>query len=129
LKLKLTYTHENVNKPVLSEIVLKTKTPMNILEAKVTASAGELIVDTPATGDKLKEIISLFQDAGVKVAEITAILEINREICIFCGACVSPCPVQAIKQKADWDIEFDEAKCVRCGICVDACPVRAIKLI
>ncbi len=126
LKLKLVYRHETTSKPILSETVLKTRIPINILDAKVTPSAGEMIVDVPASGDKLKEVISSFQVSAVIVKEITPTLEFDLDKCTSCGACVSPCPVQCIKQKKDWTIEFDEVKCVQCGICVDACPVKAI---
>lgn len=127
MKLRLIYTHKNVDKPILTEVVLKTKIPMNILEAKILPTAGEIVVDVPATSRQLKNLIALFERAGVTVREIKATIEIDRERCTSCGACISPCPVEAIVFKPDWEIDFDEDKCVGCGICIDACPVRAIK--
>ena len=129
LKLKLVYPHEAAGKPIISETVLKTGIPVNILDAKVTPSAGEMIIDVPASGEKLKEVISSFQGSGVIVKEITSTLEFDFDKCTSCGACVSPCPVQAIKLTKNWSIEFDELKCVRCGICVDACPVKVIRFL
>ena len=126
MKLRLVYTRENVDKPILAEIVLKTGIPINILEARVLPTEGELVVDVPATGDSLRRVVALFQEAGVSVTEITATIEIDHDRCTSCGACISPCPVQAIRFGPDWRIEFDEEKCIRCRICVDACPVRAI---
>jgi len=127
MKLRLLYTRDNVGNPVLSDIVLKTRVPINILEAKVSLNGGEIVVDVPATGKELDEIRQLFQKEGVSVKEIKSVIEIDYEKCISCGACVSPCPVQAIKQNPDWDAELDEGRCIRCLICVNACPVRAIK--
>lgn len=112
--------------PVLSRIVLKTGVPINILDAKVTAATGEMIVDVPVQGRQLEEAVSLFQEAGVNVKKILSSVEINYDRCTSCGACVSPCPVQAIVQHEDWSVELDETKCIRCLVCVDACPVRAI---
>jgi NAD-dependent dihydropyrimidine dehydrogenase PreA subunit len=126
LKLRLKYNHENLNRPILSDVILKTAITINILEAKISPFIGELLVDVPATGDQLKRVISLFQEAKVSVKEVTRAVEIDRDRCVSCGACVSPCPVKAIRQDADWEIEFDEKKCTRCGICVDACPLQAI---
>jgi len=127
MKLRLLYTRSNVSNPVLSDIVLKTGVPINILEAKVSLNGGEMVVDVPATGMKLDEVRELFEKASVSAKEIKAVIEIDYERCISCGACVSPCPVQAIKQKTEWDVELDEGRCIRCLICVNACPVRAIR--
>jgi len=127
MKLRLLYTRSNVSNPVISDIVLKTRVPINILEAKVSLNGGEMVVDVPATGKELDEVRGLFERAGVSAKEIKSVMEIDCEKCISCGACVSPCPVQAIKQKPEWDIELDEGRCIRCLICVNACPVRAIR--
>ncbi|RLG90797.1 MAG: ferredoxin [Candidatus Hecatellales archaeon] len=127
MRFRLIYNHKNLSKPILAEAILKTKVLINILEAKVTPTAGEIMVDVPVEGEKLREVIRFFEDAGVTVKEVAQILEIDMGRCMGCGACVSPCPTQALKLTKDWEIEFDEKKCVRCMICVDACPVKAIK--
>lgn len=128
MRVKLIYSHDVVEKPILANIVLKTGVPINILEAKVNAQKGELIVSIPATGDKLREVLNLFREAGVQVQEFTETLRIDWDKCIACGACISPCPTGALKFKDDWSIEFDDEKCVACKVCVTACPVRAISL-
>ena len=126
MKVRLVYPTGKVANPVISQIVLNTGIMVNILEAKVTPTSGEMIVDIPARGTRLEETITLFEKSGVHVEKIPAIVSIRNEKCISCGACVSPCPVQAIRQNSDWSVELDEEKCVNCLICVDACPVRAI---
>lgn len=129
MKLKLIYPHNDVQKPVLAEAVLKLGILINILEATVNSDKGELIVSVEADKEKLEKVIRFFQENGVTVEKLTRILEIDRNKCMDCGACVSPCPVSAIKLTPDWSVEFDEEKCIGCKICVYACPVRAIKLI
>lgn len=129
MKLKLIYSRENLGKPILSEVIIRSNLPINILEAKITLNTGEMLIDVPAEGEKLKEVSNLFQKAGLIVKEITQTIEIDRERCISCGACVSPCPVRAIIQDSNWDVNFYEEKCIGCGICVDACPVRAIRML
>lgn len=54
-------------------------------------------------------------------------VNINKESCIGCGACVDTCPVEALFMD-DEKAVCDEEKCVDCGACVDACPVEAISL-
>ncbi|MDR0956762.1 MAG: 4Fe-4S binding protein [Endomicrobium sp.] len=52
--------------------------------------------------------------------------QINKNVCVGCGACASNCPVAAINQKEDkYDIDFNT--CVSCGACVGSCPVNAIE--
>lgn len=126
MKLRLTYTHKETNRPVLANTIIKTGIPINILEAQMAPESGQMIIDVPADNQKLTEIVSAFQNEGVLVQEIISTITIDFQKCISCGACVSPCPTSAITQKPDWDIEYDEKKCIRCKVCVDACPVRAI---
>ncbi len=126
MKLRLSYPTGKVPNPVLSQVVLDTKVMLNILEAKVTPTTGEVTVDAPVRGAQLERVISLFEKQGVHVDRILASVRIDPDKCISCGACVSPCPVQAIRQNTNWDVELDEAKCIKCLLCVDTCPVRAI---
>ncbi|MDR2578360.1 MAG: 4Fe-4S binding protein [Chitinispirillales bacterium] len=46
-----------------------------------------------------------------------------QESCIACGACVSECPLDAIKEGTPYTIDDS---CGDCGVCVSACPVGAI---
>lgn len=86
-----------------------------------------MVVDVPATGKTLDEVRALFQQSGVSAKEIKSVIEIDYEKCISCGACVSSCPVQAMKQDPQWEVELNEERCIRCLICVNACPVKAVR--
>lgn len=127
VKLKLMYNHKSLSKPILAEVILKTGALINILEATVSPISGEILIDFDAPREKVENVISLLENSGVSVKEITQILEIDVNRCISCGACVSPCPTHALTLTQDLTLNFDEKKCVRCRICVDACPMRAIK--
>jgi len=126
MRVKLTYSHEVADKPILADIILKTGLLINILEAKVNAQKGELVVAIPASGKKLEETLAVFKEAGVQVQKFTTVLQIDNKRCTSCGACISPCPTKALKFDSDWAIQFDEEKCVACKTCVAACPVKAI---
>ncbi len=54
-------------------------------------------------------------------------LFIDREICAYCGACVSVCPSDAI-ELVDTYIRRDPSLCTECLACVRVCPVGAMKL-
>ncbi|KYH42247.1 MAG: ferredoxin [Candidatus Bathyarchaeota archaeon B26-1] len=128
MRLRLIYSPKVVEKPILATVILKTGVPLNILEAKVDAQRGELVVSIPAEGERLQRVISLFQDSGVEVQLLTETLQIDLEKCISCGACISPCPTGALRFGPDWTIDFVEEKCVTCKVCVKACPVKAISI-
>ncbi len=123
---RLIYSPKVVEKPILAEVILKTGVPVNILEAKVNAQKGELVVSIPAKGKTLEKILGFFKEAGVTAQKFTKILQIDYDKCTSCGACISPCPTKALRFEPDWTLGFDEEKCVACRTCVTACPVRAI---
>lgn len=53
-------------------------------------------------------------------------IEINKEACIGCGACVKDCPGRALELK-DKKAEYIR-KCIQCGHCVAVCPVNAVSI-
>ncbi len=124
---RLTYSHVVTEKPVLAEAILKTGLPINLLEGKITAQKGELIVSVPAAGEKLQEVLTFFRKSGVQVQKYK-VLQIDHEKCVSCGACISPCPTKALSFDSDWTLEFEETKCVACRTCITACPIKAITM-
>lgn len=129
MKLRLTYPHEHVNEPILSLAVKEVGVLLNILEATVNSEKGEIIVSVEAPDERLNRLVDFLQGRGVHVERLTQVLQVDKERCTSCGACISPCPVEAIRFQPDWSVEFIEEKCVGCGICAIACPVRAVKLL
>jgi ferredoxin len=56
-------------------------------------------------------------------------IDVNRETCTMCLACVGACPVGAILDHPESpQLRFIESKCVQCGLCETTCPERAITL-
>ncbi|MDR2251271.1 MAG: 4Fe-4S binding protein [Endomicrobium sp.] len=51
--------------------------------------------------------------------------QIDKNICVGCGACAGNCPVSAIEQKGD-KYEINVSICVSCRACESTCPVSAI---
>lgn len=45
--------------------------------------------------------------------------------CTTCGACMSECPVEAIKE-GDEKYTIDTDICTDCGACSEVCPMEAI---
>jgi electron transfer flavoprotein alpha subunit len=55
------------------------------------------------------------------------LLEIDRELCIGCEACVEACAFGALSMDAD-GIAVGNDNCTACGACIDECPVEALSL-
>lgn len=47
-----------------------------------------------------------------------------NEKCVGCGACVSACPIGAIKLENNVAV-IDKEECIDCGSCASECPVGA----
>jgi ferredoxin len=53
---------------------------------------------------------------------------LDREICNLCGACVDPCPFDALSMD-DSTVERSWELCMGCGVCVEICPTQAMTLV
>ncbi len=59
-------------------------------------------------------------------------IDVDRETCTLCLACVGACPEGAILDNAQSEIpqlRFIETQCVQCGLCAATCPEDAIRLV
>lgn len=81
----------------------------------------------PVKFDRLKKgPIRKKKKDSVFIRKTHAFPKANRK-CIFCGNCVSYCPVHAIRlENHKWIL--DKEKCISCYSCVPVCPVNAIEL-
>jgi ferredoxin len=59
-------------------------------------------------------------------------IDVNRDTCTLCLACVGACPEGAILDHAQSEVpqlRFIENQCVQCGLCAATCPEDAIALV
>lgn len=54
-------------------------------------------------------------------------VEILKEKCIACGACIDKCPFEALVLEGD-TVDVVPNRCTACGLCVKVCPTDAIKV-
>ena len=126
VKILIKLSEELVAKPTTAEIILEHKVPINIITAHVTSKGGDYLVDVP--DESLETVVTAFRKKGATVT-LPKLIEIDKDVCFNCGACVSICPVEAITVAEDKSVNFDQEKCLgsTCSACVEACPAQAIK--
>ena len=57
-------------------------------------------------------------------------IEVNRETCTLCKACIGACPEAALLDSPETPtLRFIERNCVQCGLCENTCPEDAITLV
>jgi len=57
-------------------------------------------------------------------------IDVNRDACTMCLACVGSCPAGALLDNPETpQLRFIESKCVQCGLCRETCPENAIELV
>lgn len=128
VRVLLKFSQKVVDEPITAQVILELGVPINILSAHIDQQGGEILAEIPST--YTEKIVKAFRERGVTVS-ISKLIDVDKELCFDCGACLSLCPVNAIAFDEDLSVGFDEEKCLgsTCGLCVNACPAMAIKLI
>ena len=126
MKILLRVGKDDISRPILAEVILATGAEISIEVAKIDGVSGELIVNVP--DEYAGKVIKELKDRDIKIITLDQAIILDDGECVDCGACISVCPVSALRNRQDWSVEMDEDRCVHCGICVKACPHRALAL-
>ena len=127
MKLLIRVGKADIGRPVLSDVILATGASISIQVAKIDGVSGELIVEVPR--ELSRDVIRELRARNIEVTTLDRSITKDDDECVDCGACVSVCPVNALRYRQDWSVELDEDRCVHCGTCVDACPHHALVLL
>ena len=52
-------------------------------------------------------------------------ITVDRAKCMYCGACVSVCPKEAMFLD-ETEVLIEKDLCIKCGFCIRECPMGAI---
>jgi NAD-dependent dihydropyrimidine dehydrogenase PreA subunit len=127
-KILLKYAATKTTEPILASAIRETGLLLNILYAEFSTKGGEILLAIDAPDKDVDRVIEFFKRKGINVQEIKRAIQLDRDSCFDCGACLSLCPTKALYQTDDKSVELDENKCIYCKLCVPSCPVRALKL-
>ncbi|MHA1804764.1 MAG: ATP-binding protein [Promethearchaeota archaeon] len=103
--------------------ILRHEITLNILKFSMGSTGVNLLIDVPE--DKIKEITEDLKQNNIVITSKGRV-SIDEDKCIFCGACVSLCPTDALHFEADDSIAFSNQQCIGCLLCIDSCPRQAI---
>ncbi|HOJ40509.1 MAG TPA: NIL domain-containing protein [bacterium] len=129
-KLVLNFPPSLVDKPIISCLVKEFGLDFNILKAYVTPEEeGTLVLELKGEEEKITGAIAYLKQLGVKVELLSKEVEMVRERCTDCTACIPQCPAGALwLDQATYQVNFTSEKCIACGICLKACPTKAMVL-
>ncbi len=102
--------------------ILKLEIPFSILKFSLTEHGIEIKLEVP--NEKIALIREEFKKESIQIKN--QIVEVDDDLCINCGECISLCNTGALYFDEECIRKFDENKCVGCKLCTDACPREAI---
>jgi len=76
-----------------------------------------------------RNLSDLFPEKKIRFtpANMIRMLQVHRDVCGYCGCCVSVCPEGSL-ELIDAYLEVGDT-CTGCGICAKVCPVGALEVI
>ena len=55
-------------------------------------------------------------------------INIRDNMCDYCSACITICPVDCIEVR-EYSIQIDNILCIDCDLCIDICPIEVLESI
>ncbi len=128
-EVRLSFTADNSNSPVVCQLVSKYNLIFNILKAQISPrKEGKLTLELIGSKQDVKNGIAFLKEEGVKVLGVEQKVCRNEELCIHCGFCTALCPTTALKVNTSTRlVDFTVAECVSCGLCTKTCPLHAMQ--
>ncbi len=129
-KVVIHYTAENVEQPIICQLVKRYDLVFNILKARIfPRREGVIVLELSGLKENFDKGILFLKEKGLKVEPLSKSVNQNTDKCVHCGACTAFCPTDALSFDVQtMRVVFDPEKCNGCELCVSACPVRAMEV-
>jgi ferredoxin len=129
-KVVIHYTADNVEQPIICQLVKRYDLVFNILKARIfPRREGVIVLELSGLKENFEKGILFLKEKGLKVEPLSKSVNQNMDKCVYCGACTAFCPTDALAFDAQtMKVVFDPEKCNGCELCVSACPVRAMEV-
>jgi L-aspartate semialdehyde sulfurtransferase ferredoxin len=129
-KVVIRYAADNVDQPIICELVRKHDLTFNILKAQIfPRREGVIVLELSGQKENFDSGIRFLKEKGLRVDPLAKSVRQNIDRCVHCGACTAFCPTGALYlEQPSMKILFDPEKCHGCELCVSACPARAMEV-
>jgi len=129
-KVVIRYAADNVDQPIICELVRKHDLAFNILKAQIfPRREGVIVLELSGLKENFDNGIQYLREKGLKVDPLSKSVNQNADRCVHCGACQAFCPTDALYlDQTSMKVLFDPEKCHGCELCVSACPARAMEV-
>jgi len=129
-KVVIRYVAENVDQPIICQLVKKYDLEFNILKAQILPRReGVIVVELTGSKENFDQGIRFLKEKGLKVEPVSKNVSQNVDKCVHCGACTAFCPTDALSMEEEsMKVVFDPERCNGCEFCVLACPSRAMEV-
>mgnify|MGYP001038252514 CR=1 FL=1 len=129
-KIVIHYTADNVDQPIICQLVKTHDLVFNILKARIFPKReGIIVLELSGNRENFNNGIRFLKEKGLKVEPLSKSVNQNSDKCVHCGACTAFCPTDALSFEMNTQkVVFDPEKCNGCELCVSACPVRAMEV-
>ncbi|MDD5167635.1 MAG: NIL domain-containing protein [Syntrophales bacterium] len=129
-KIVIHYAADNVDQPIIYDLVKKHDLVFNILKARIfPRREGVIVLELTGSKENFDNGIRYLKDKGLKVEPLSKNVNQNSEKCVHCGACTAFCPTAALSfDRESMKVAFNVERCNGCELCVSACPVRAMEV-
>lgn len=129
-KVVIHYTAENVEQPIICQLVKRYDLVFNILKARIfPRREGVIVLELSGLKENFDKGILFLKEKGLKVEPLSKSVNQNTDKCVHCGACTAFCPTSSLYfDRETWKVLFEPERCNGCELCVSACPARAMEV-
>jgi ferredoxin len=129
-KIVIQYAADNVDQPIIYELVKRHDLVFNILKARILPRReGVIVLELIGSPENFDNGIRYLKDKGLKVEPLSKSVIQNKDTCVHCGACTAFCPTGALSfERETMRVVFNVERCNGCELCVSACPARAMEV-
>lgn len=129
-KVVLTFPPESVTQPITYHLVKDYDLITNILRAEIhEEETGLMVLELDGDEKAIESGLDYLRAQKVKVQEAARDIDLDRDLCVDCGACTALCPTKAlILDGQSWLLQFNKDECILCELCAKSCPAKAITI-
>lgn len=129
-KYLLSYPTEEVNKPIVYQLIKKFDLKLNILKAELhPGKESKLLISVNAGATEINQGLDYLSQTNISWMPVEQTITFHEQKCVHCGSCTGVCLAGALQlNRQSKKIAFNPEQCVACKMCVKACPLKLFEI-